>query len=122
MIFPETILNVADNSGARSVKCIRVFNSSKSRGASLGDFILVSVQKANVSKKVKKGEVHGAIVVRVKKKIMRPTGEFLSFFENAVVLVDKKMMPLGSRIFGPVPLELRVKGYMKIISLASTII
>lgn len=122
MIFPETILKVADNSGATLVKCIKIFRKSKSKGAKLGDFILVSVQKINNSKKIKKGDIYGAVVVRTKKEFTRPQGQIISFGENAVILVDKKKMPLGSRIFGPIPLEVRLAGYAKVVSLAKIII
>ena len=122
MIINETNLEVADNSGARRVQCIKVIGGSKRRFASVGDIIIVSIKEAIPKGKVKKGSVHKAVVVRVKKGIHRDDGSKVKFDNNAAVLVDDKGEPVGTRIFGPVTRELRTRGQMKIISLAPEVI
>ena len=122
MIHNETNLEVADNSGARRVQCIKVIGGSKRKFASVGDVIIVSVKEAIPKGKVKKGSVHKAVVVRVKKGIHRDDGSKVKFDNNAAVLVDDKGEPVGTRIFGPVTRELRNKGQMKIISLAPEVL
>jgi len=122
MIQVQTELNVADNTGARTVECIKVIGGSKRRYASIGDIIVVSVKDAIPSGKVKKGAVHRAIVVRTKYSIHRNDGSKVKFDNNAAVLIDEKGEPIGTRIFGPVTRELRTKGQTKIISLAPEVI
>ena len=122
MIITETKLNVADNSGAKLVQCIKVLGGSHRRSASIGDVIVVSVKEAIPNGKVKTGEVTRAVVVRTKKEIFRDDGSKVQFDTNAVVLTDEKGEPIGTRIFGPVTRELRVKGHTKIISLAPEVI
>ncbi|MBW2273311.1 MAG: 50S ribosomal protein L14 [Deltaproteobacteria bacterium] len=122
MIQAESKLQVADNSGARRVKCIRVLGGSRRRVASVGDIIVVAVSEAMPNARVKKGEVRKAVVVRTKKSIGRPDGSFISFDENAAVLVDNQREPVGTRIFGPVARELRAAGFMKIVSLAPEVL
>ncbi|MDX8397594.1 MAG: 50S ribosomal protein L14 [Mariprofundaceae bacterium] len=122
MIQTESVLNVADNSGARRVKCIKVLGGSKRRYASVGDVIVVAVKEANPGGKVKKGEVQQAVVVRTAKEFRRKDGSSIRFDENAAVLLSKQGEPMGTRIFGPVTRELRSKGYMKIISLAPEVL
>ena len=122
MIINETNLEVADNSGARRVQCIKVIGGSKRRFASVGDIIIVSIKEAIPKGKVKKGSVHKAVVVRVKKGIHRDDGSKVKFDNNAAVLVDDKGEPVGTRIFGPVTRELRAKKFMKIISLAPEVL
>jgi large subunit ribosomal protein L14 len=122
MIQTETVLNVADNSGARRVKCIKVLGGSKRRYASVGDVIVVAVKEAVPGGKVKKGEVQQAVVVRTAKEFRRQDGSSIRFDENAAVLLSKQGEPMGTRIFGPVTRELRSKGYMKIISLAPEVL
>ena len=122
MIHNETNLEVADNSGARRVQCIKVLGGSKRKFASVGDVIVVSVKEAIPKGKVKKGSVHKAVVVRVKKGIHRDDGSKVKFDNNAAVLVDDKGEPVGTRIFGPVTRELRSRGQMKIISLAPEVL
>jgi len=121
MIQTETVLNVADNSGARRVACIKVLGGSKRRYASVGDVIVVAVKDAAPGGKVKKGEVQRAVVVRTAKEFRRADGSSIRFDENAAVLI-KNGEPIGTRIFGPVTRELRNKGYMKIISLAPEVL
>ena len=118
MIQMQTMLNVADNSGARKVQCIKVLGGSKRRYAGLGDVIICSVKEASPSGSVKKGEVVRCVVVRVKKQIRRKDGSYIRFDENAAVLIGQDGAPRGTRIFGPVARELRDKKYMKIVSLA----
>lgn len=118
MIQMQTILNVADNSGAKKVACIKVLGGSKRRYASLGDVIVVSVKEAIPNSKVKKGDVLKAVVVRTVKEVRRPDGTYLKFDDNSAVLITNQMEPVGTRIFGPVARELRAKQFMKIISLA----
>ena len=122
MIQVESRLSVADNSGAKEVLCIKVLGGSKRRFASVGDIIVVTVKDAIPKGKVKKGTVHKAVVVRVKKGIHRNDGSKVRFDNNAAVLVDDKGEPVGTRIFGPVTRELRTRGQMKIISLAPEVI
>ncbi|MDQ6982548.1 MAG: 50S ribosomal protein L14 [Mariprofundus sp.] len=122
MIQTETVLQVADNSGARRVKCIKVLGGSKRRYASVGDVIVVAVKEAMPNGKVKKGEVQRAVVVRTAKEFRRADGSSIRFDENAAVLLSKQNEPLGTRIFGPVTRELRNKGYMKIVSLAPEVL
>ena len=118
MIQMQTMLNVADNSGARKVQCIKVLGGSKRRYAGLGDVIICSVKEASRNGSVKKGEVVRCVVVRVKKQIRRKDGSYIRFDENAAVLIGQDGAPRGTRIFGPVARELRDKKYMKIVSLA----
>ena len=122
MIQTETILNVADNSGARKVACIKVLGGSRRRYARVGDMIVVAVKDAIPGGKVKKGEVQRAVVVRTAKEFRRPDGSSIRFDENAAVLLTSQGEPIGTRIFGPVTRELRGKGYMKIISLAPEVL
>jgi large subunit ribosomal protein L14 len=118
MIQMQTNLDVADNSGARRVQCIKVLGGSKRKYAHVGDIIVVSVKEAIPRGRVKKGDVMKAVVVRTAKDIRRPDGSVIRFDRNAAVLIDNKAEPVGTRIFGPVPRELRAKNHMKIISLA----
>ena len=122
MIQVQTELMVADNTGAKKVECIKVLDGSKRRYASIGDVIKVSVKEAIPKGKVKKGSVHNAVVVRVKKGIHRSDGSKVKFDNNAAVLTDEKGEPIGTRIFGPVTRELRLRGQMKIISLAPEVL
>ena len=122
MIQMQTKLNVADNSGAKQVQCIKVLGGSKRRTASIGDIIVVSVKEAIPRGKVKKGEVLKAVIVRTKKEIRRNDGSAIRFDTNAAVLVNANGEPLGTRIFGPVTRELRSKNLMKIVSLAPEVI
>ena len=122
MIQVQTELNVADNTGARIVECIKVLGGSKRRYASIGDSIVVSVKEAIPSGKVKKGSVHKAVVVRTKKSIHRNDGSNVKFDNNAVVIIDEKGEPVGTRIFGPVARELRERNYMRIVSLAPEVL
>ena len=118
MIQTETMLNVADNSGARKVQCIRVLGGTRRRYASIGDVIVVTVKEAIPHAKVKKGYVIDAVIVRTKKELKRPEDTTVRFDENAAVLLSDSGDPIGTRIFGPVARELRSMGFMKIISLA----
>ena len=122
MIQVQTELNVADNTGARVVECIKVLGGSKRRYASIGDRIVVSVKDAIPNGKVKKGSVQKAVVVRTKKSVYRNDGSNVKFDNNAVVIIDDKGEPIGTRIFGPVTRELRNRGQMKIISLAPEVL
>ena len=122
MIQSETKLEVADNSGARRVQCIKVLGGSKRKTASVGDVIVVTVKEAIPRGKVKKGEIQRAVIVRTAKDVHRPDGSSIRFDRNAAVLIDAKGEPIGTRIFGPVTRELRAKGYMKIISLAPEVL
>lgn len=122
MVQQETILQVADNSGAKKVSCIRVLGGTGRDYASIGDVIVVSVKEAIPNSKVKKGTVAKAVIVRTKKEISRPDGTHLRFDENAAVLINQYGEPIGTRIFGPVARELRAKRYMKIISLAPEVL
>ena len=118
MIQQESYLKVADNTGAKEIKCIRVLGGSKRRYAGLGDVIICSVKEAAPNGNVKKGEVVRCVVVRVKKEVRRADGSYIKFDQNAAVLIDANGAPRGTRIFGPVARELREKKYMKIVSLA----
>ena len=118
MIQGFTRLNVADNTGAKEVMCIKVLGGSKRRYASVGDVIVASVKKATPTAKVKKGKVVKAVVVRTKKEIQRENGSLIRFDDNAAVIIDDKKEPIGTRIFGPVSRETRYAGFMKIVSLA----
>lgn len=122
MIQQESRLQVADNSGARRVACIRVLGGTRRKYASVGDVIVVSIKEAIPNARVKKGEVRRAVVVRVKKGIHRVDGSIIRFDENAAVLIDAQKEPVGTRIFGPVARELRGRGFMKIISLAPEVL
>ncbi len=122
MIQMQSNLDVADNSGAKRVMCIKVLGGSKRRYAAVGDVIVVSIKEAIPRGKVKKGDVAKAVVVRTRKDIQRADGSVIRFDTNAAVLVDAKKEPIGTRIFGPVPRELRAKGHMKIISLAPEVL
>ena len=122
MIQSETNLDVADNSGARRVQCIRVLGGSRRRWASIGDVIVVSVKEAIPRGRVKKGDVHRAVIVRTAKEIHRADGSAIRFDRNAAVLINPQGEPIGTRIFGPVTRELRAKRFMKIISLAPEVL
>ena len=122
MIQMETNLAVADNSGARRVQCIKVLGGSKRMIASIGDIIVVSVKDAIPRGKVKKGDIHHAVVVRTAKEIRRLDGSIIRFDRNAAVLITRQGEPIGTRIFGPVTRELRAKKFMKIISLAPEVL
>ena len=122
MVQVETVLDVADNSGARRVRCIRVLGGTRRRYASVGDEIIVSVREALPNTKVKKGDIMRAVVVRTAKEIGSPDGSYICFDTNSAVLLDNQREPLGTRIFGPVARELRAKRFMKIISLAPEVL
>ena len=122
MIQMQTNLEVADNSGAKRVMCIKVLGGAGRRYAGVGDVIVVSIKDALPRGRVKKGDVMKAVVVRTAKDIRRPDGSVIRFDKNAAVLIDNKQEPVGTRIFGPVPRELRAKNHMKIISLAPEVI
>jgi large subunit ribosomal protein L14 len=122
MIQMQTNLTVADNSGARRVQCIKVLGGAKRRYASVGDIIVVSIKEAIPKGRVKKGDVRKAVVVRVAKDIKRADGSAIRFDTNAAVLINNNGEPIGTRIFGPVPRELRAKNHMKIISLAPEVL
>ena len=122
MIQPESKLEVADNSGARRVQCIRVLGGSHRKWGSVGDIIIVAVKDAIPRGKVKKGDVATAVIVRTAKEIFRPDGSAIRFDKNAAVLINKQGEPIGTRIFGPVTRELRAKKFMKIISLAPEVL
>ncbi len=123
MIQVKSRLNVADNSGAKELSCIKVLGGSKKRYASIGDIVVVSIKEAVPNTKIKKGAIHRAVIVRVGQNVRRPDGSYIKFDETAAVLVDKKTNePLGTRIFGPVARELRAKKFMKIVSLAPEVL
>jgi large subunit ribosomal protein L14 len=122
MIQQQTILDVADNSGAKRVQCIKVLGGSRRRYASVGDVIVVSVKEAIPQAKVKKGEVARAVIVRTAREVKRPDGSYIRFDGNSAVLIDKDLAPIGTRIFGPVARELRARKFMKIISLAPEVL
>jgi large subunit ribosomal protein L14 len=122
MIQTESVLDVADNSGAKRVKCIKVLGGSKRKYASVGDIIRVSVKEAIPNSKVKKGTVTRAVIVRVAKEMRRADGSYIRFDQNAAVLVTLTNEPVGTRIFGPVARELRAKRFMKIVSLAPEVL
>lgn len=122
MIQVQSVLDVADNSGARKVACIRVLGGSKRRYASVGDIIVVSIRDALPNSKVKKGSVMKAVIVRSRKGLRRPDGSLIRFDNNSAVLIDNQKQPIGTRIFGPVARELRAKKFLKIISLAPEVL
>ena len=122
MIQMQTVLDVADNTGARAVMCIKVMGGSKRRYASIGDLIKVSVKEAAPRGRVKKGEIYDAVVVRTAKGVRRADGSLIRFDRNAAVLLTNKLEPIGTRIFGPVTRELRTQAFMKIISLAPEVL
>jgi large subunit ribosomal protein L14 len=122
MIQQESVLEVADNSGARKVACIRVLGGTRRRYATIGDVIVVAVKDAIPNARVKKGDVRRAVVVRTAKAIGRRDGSYIKFDDNAAVLIDAQREPVGTRIFGPVARELRAKRFMKIVSLAPEVL
>ena len=122
MIKVETMLDVADNSGAKKVLCFRILGGSKRKSASVGDIIVVSIKEAVPESKVKKGDVHRAVIVRTKKEVRRPDGSYIRFDNNSAVLINEQNEPVGTRIFGPVARELRAKRFMKIVSLAPEVL
>ena len=122
MVQMSTTLDVADNSGAKKLMCIKVLGGSKRRYASIGDVIVVSIKEAIPAAKVRKGDVARAVVVRTRKEIGRPDGSYIRFDGNAAVLINEALEPVGTRIFGPVARELRAKKFMKIVSLAPEVL
>ena len=122
MIQQQTILDIADNSGAKSVMCIKVLGGTKRKYASIGDVIVVAVKESIPNAKVKKGDVAKAVIVRTKKEVLRADGSYIRFDSNSAVLINKDNEPIGTRIFGPVARELRAKKFMKIISLAPEVL
>ena len=122
MIQMQTMIDVADNSGARKVQCIKVLGGSKRRYAGLGDIIVVAVKESQPGGTIKKGDVLKAVIVRAAKNTRRPDGSYIRFDRNAAVVINAQGEPLGSRIFGPVARELRARGFMKIISLAPEVL
>lgn len=122
MIQERTILKVADNTGAKTVRCFRVLGGSRKRYAEVGDIIIASVQVAEPRKGVKKKDIVKAVVVRQRKPMRREDGSYIRFDDNAVVLIDEKMEPRGTRLFGPLPREIKEKGYESIIQLAEEVI
>ena len=122
MIQTTTVLDVADNSGAKKVMCVKVLGGSKRKYASLGDVIVVSIREAIPQSKVKKGEVARAVIVRTAREVARPDGSYIRFDGNSAVLINKDLEPVGTRIFGPVARELRARKFMKIISLAPEVL
>ncbi len=122
MIQVQSMLGVADNSGAKKVQCIKVLGGSKRKYAGIGDIIVVAVKEAVPSSKTKKGDVKKAVVVRTKKEISRQDGSFIRFDDNSAVLISPDMEPIGTRIFGPVARELRARNFMKIVSLAPEVL
>ena len=122
MIQTESVLDVADNSGAKRVLCIKVLGGTRRRYASLGDIIVVSIKEAIPNSRVKKGDVAKAVVVRTRREVARPDGSYVKFDTNSAVLINEQREPVGTRIFGPVARELRAKRFMKIISLAPEVV
>ena len=122
MIQMETVLDAADNSGAKRLRCIKVLGGSKRKYATLGDIIVVSIKDAAPNGKVKKGQVARAVIVRTRKEVRRKDGSYIRFDDNSAVLINKENEPVGSRIFGPVARELRAKKFMKIVSLAPEVL
>jgi large subunit ribosomal protein L14 len=122
MIQMTSVLDVADNSGAKKVFCIKVLGGSRRRYASIGDVVIVSIREAIPGAKVKKGEVARAVIVRTRRELARPDGSYIKFDGNSAVLINKENEPIGTRIFGPVARELRAKRFMKIISLAPEVL
>ena len=122
MIQMQTYLSVADNSGAKKIQCIKVLGGSRRKYASIGDIIVASVKEALPNSKVRKGEVHRAVIVRTRKEVGRPDGSYIRFGDNAAVLINPQGQPIGTRVFGPVARELRAKKFMRIISLAPEVL
>jgi len=122
MIFRETLMNVADNSGAKKLLVINILGGSRRNFGTIGDVVVASVKEAIPHSNVKQGEVVKAVVVRTHKEVRRPDGTYVRFDDNAAVLIDNQNVPKGTRIFGPVARELREKGYMKIVSLAPEVL
>jgi large subunit ribosomal protein L14 len=122
MIQAESVLGVADNSGAKIVQCVKVLGGSRRRYAGLGDVIVVSIKEALPGSKVKKGDLARAVVVRTKREYRRPDGSYIKFDDNSAVLISPQLEPIGTRIFGPVARELRGRRFMKIISLAPEVL
>ena len=122
MIQMQSILSVADNSGAKRVQCIKVLGGSRRKYAGIGDIIVVSVKEALPESKVKKGELRRAVIVRTAKAVGRPDGSYIKFDDNSAVLINNQKEPIGTRIFGPVARELRAKNFMKIVSLAPEVL
>ena len=122
MICEETDLVVADNSGAKKVLCFRILGGSRRKSASVGDIVVVSIKEAVPESKVKKGDVHRAVIVRTKKEVRRPDGSYIRFDNNAAVIINEAREPIGTRIFGPIARELRGKNFMKIVSLAPEVL
>ncbi|MCB1058600.1 MAG: 50S ribosomal protein L14 [Calditrichaeota bacterium] len=122
MIQEYTVLNVADNTGAKKVRCFRIYGGTGRRSASVGDIIMVSVRTAIPNSNMKKGSKARAVIVRTSKEVRRPDGSYIRFDENAAVLINKDNEPIGTRIFGPVARELRDKQFMKIVSLAPEVL
>lgn len=122
MIQTQTIVNVADNSGAKKAMCIKVLGGSKRQYASLGDVIVVAIKSAVPNSKIKKGNVEKAVIIRTHKEVRRPDGSYVRFSDNAAVIIDEKFEPVATRIFGPVARELRDHGYSKIVSLAKEVL
>ena len=122
MVQPQTILKVADNSGAKRIMCIRILGGSFRRSGNIGDVIVASVKSATPGGTVKKGDVVKAVIVRTSKGVSRPDGSYIKFDDNAAVIIDNQKLPKGTRIFGPIARELRDKGFMKIISLAPEVL
>jgi large subunit ribosomal protein L14 len=122
MVQPQSILKVADNSGAKKIMCIRILGGSFRRSGNIGDIIVASVKTATPGGTVKKGDVVKAVIVRTVKGVARPDGSYVKFDDNAAVIIDSQKLPKGTRIFGPIARELREKGFMKIISLAPEVL
>lgn len=122
MIQMQSFLDVADNSGAKKLQCIKVLGGSKRKYASIGDIIVVSIKEASPNAKVKKGDVAKAVIVRTAKEVARPDGSYIRFDDNSAVLINAAREPIGARIFGPVARELRAKRFMKIVSLAPEVL
>ena len=122
MVQPQTILKVADNSGAKRIMCIRILGGSFRRSGNIGDIIVASVKTATPGGTVKKGDVVKAVIVRTSKGVSRPDGSYIKFDDNAAVIIDNQKLPKGTRIFGPIARELRDKGFMKIISVAPEVL
>jgi large subunit ribosomal protein L14 len=122
MIQAQTVVNIADNSGAKKAQCIKVLGGTRRKYASLGDIIVVAIKSATPGGKIKKGTVEKAVIVRVSKEVRRADGSYIRFEDNAAVIIDDKHEPKGTRIFGPVARELREHHYMKIVSLAPEVI